>query len=325
MSSLTHTKQPKKNRTGIPRGVAARVQFLSDRTCCVCRTPNKPIQIHHLDENPSNHEEVNLSVLCLDCHDKTMIKGGFGRKLDAEQIVLYREDWYKSVKNNRASDNNSRPEEESLHDLTYATSIAEIYREANDFESLARHYHAIGNVELRDKYIEQAIVHGCDPETLIYLRSIQQRIDLIPESVLVERASELEDRKRILSRARFHKQLNNWLESTSDYIAGISDRLVEKRYFTAAIYLKELFESGAVERLFEKALQDAEDRKDLWWQVRALEELERYDDARELILRHENEILNSEDNLLFRELLALAKGDRTEWLEARKALARTGN
>jgi len=72
-------------------------------------------------------------------------------------------------------------------------------------------------------------------------------------------------------------------------------------------------------------LQDADDRNDLWWQVRALEELGRYDDSRELVLQHEEEILMSEDNLLFRELLALAKGDRTEWLEARKALARTGN
>lgn len=325
MPSTKPARRPKKERTEIPRGVAARVQFLSDRTCCVCRTPDKPIQIHHLDENPNNHTEENLAVLCLDCHDKTMIRGGFGRKLDAEQIVLYREDWYRSVSNARASDDDSHAEEESLHDLTYATTIAEIYREKGNFEALARHYHLIGNIELRDKYIEQAIANGCDAETVIYLRSIQKRIELVPDSVLLERIEELKDKKWILERARFHKHIGKHLEAASDYVDGVSARLQERRYFTAAYYLKELAESGIVERLFEKALQDAEDRNDLWWQVRALEELGRYDDSRELVLQHEEEILKSEDNLLFRELLALAKGDRTEWLEARKALARTGN
>lgn len=325
MTTTKPARRPKKDRTEIPRGVAARIQFLSDRTCCVCRIPNKPIQIHHLDENPGNHAEANLAVLCLDCHDKTMIRGGFGRKLDSEQVALYREDWYRSVINARASDDDSHSEDEPLHDLTYATSIAEIYREDSNYEALARHYHLIGNVELRDKYIEQAIVQGCDAESVVYLRSIQQKIELIPEPVLLERTEELKDRKRILGRARFHKQVGKHIEAASDYVEGISDRLKENRYFTAAYYLKELSESGLVERLFEKALQDAEERNDLWWQVRALEELGRYDDSRELVLQHEKEILKSEDNLLFRELLALAKGDRVEWLEARKALARTGN
>lgn len=254
-----------------------------------------------------------------------MIRGGFGRKLDSEQIILYRDDWYRSVHSSRASNVYALPEDESLHDLTYATTIAEIYREEGDYEALARHYHLIGNAELRDKYIELAITRGCDAETVIYLRSIQNKTDLIPEAVLSKRLEQIEDRKWILSKARFYNQIGKHLESASAYVEGISDRLRENRYFTAAFYLKELSNSEIVERLFEKALQDAEERHDLWWQVRALDELGRYDDSRELILKHEQEILQSEDNLLFMEMLALAKGDRAEWLEARKTLARTGN
>lgn len=325
MTSKKRTARPKKVRTDIPRDVAARIQFFSNRTCCICRIPDKPIQIHHLDENPNNHDEDNLAVLCLDCHDKTMIRGGFGRKLDAEQIVLYRLDWYRTVTNSRASNNDSHADEAPLHDLTYATTIAEIYREEENYDALARHYHLIGNVELRDKYIEQAISSDCDAGTVIYLRSIQKKIDLIPEHVLLKRTEELRDKKWTLARARFHKHIGKHLQAASDYVDGISDRLREERFFTAAYYLKELSKSGIIERLFERALQDAEDRKDLWWQVRALEELGRYDDSRELVLKHEKEILDGDDNLLFRELLALAKGDRTEWLEARKELARSGN
>lgn len=165
MTSTKPARRSKKDRIEIPRGVAARIQFLSDRTCCVCRTPDKPLQIHHLDENPNNHDENNLAVLCLDCHDKTMIRDGFGRKLDAEQIVLYLEDWYRSVRNSRASYDDSHAEDEPIHDLTYATTIAEIYRDEENLEALARHYHLIGNIELRDKNIERAIAHGCDAET----------------------------------------------------------------------------------------------------------------------------------------------------------------
>lgn len=83
----------KKKRMDIPKDIAAKALFLSDRTCCVCRIKGKPVQMHHIDENPSNNNISNLTVLCLDCHNETMIKGGFGRKLDAQQIVLYKNDW----------------------------------------------------------------------------------------------------------------------------------------------------------------------------------------------------------------------------------------
>jgi hypothetical protein len=60
----------------------------------VCRDRHKPVQIHHIDEDPSNGEPDNLAVLCFDCHRKTQLKGGFDRKLDAAQIRRYRSDWY---------------------------------------------------------------------------------------------------------------------------------------------------------------------------------------------------------------------------------------
>src|ERR1039458_4973453 len=70
----------RKTRTEIPAETAAQVLFASDRTCCVCRKPEKPVQIHHLDENPANNDADNLAVLCFDCHHETHIRGGFCRK-----------------------------------------------------------------------------------------------------------------------------------------------------------------------------------------------------------------------------------------------------
>ncbi len=45
----------RKDHTPIPDAIAAAVLFASDRTCCVCRVKGKPVQIHHLDEDPSNN------------------------------------------------------------------------------------------------------------------------------------------------------------------------------------------------------------------------------------------------------------------------------
>jgi len=82
----------KKNRVEIPPEVSARVLFESDRICCICRQ-KRPVQIHHMDENPANNDPENLAVLCLDCHRDTQIRGGFDRKLDEGQVRLYRDDW----------------------------------------------------------------------------------------------------------------------------------------------------------------------------------------------------------------------------------------
>jgi hypothetical protein len=84
-------------RVPIPTDVSAKVLVAHDRTCCVCQERGKRVQIHHIDENNSNNDEANLAVLCFDCHDLTMIKGGFGRSLDAAQVTNYRDEWVARV------------------------------------------------------------------------------------------------------------------------------------------------------------------------------------------------------------------------------------
>src|SRR5437016_4380448 len=91
----------KKDRIPVPDGVATLLMFGSDRTCCVCRQRGEPIQIHHIDEEPSNNDLHNLAVLCFHCHDETQIRGGFGRKLDPAQVTYYRDDWHRRVEARR--------------------------------------------------------------------------------------------------------------------------------------------------------------------------------------------------------------------------------
>jgi hypothetical protein len=91
-----------KNRTPIPEDIAAAILFKQDHTCCVCQIKGKPVQIHHIDEDPSNHAPENLALLCFECHEETHIRGGFGRKLRAAEVVVYRDNWEKRVTERRA-------------------------------------------------------------------------------------------------------------------------------------------------------------------------------------------------------------------------------
>ena len=87
----------KKIRIPVPDPVKAQVLFMSDRTCCVCEERGRAVQIHHIDENPSNNDPANLAVLCLLCHDETMLSGGFGRKLTSSLVAVYRDAWVARV------------------------------------------------------------------------------------------------------------------------------------------------------------------------------------------------------------------------------------
>lgn len=89
-------------RPPVPEDKATEVLYGADRTCCVCRKRRRSIQIHHLDGDRTNNAFDNLVALCVQCHDDTQVKGGFGRKLNRELIVRYRNEWYEIVKERRA-------------------------------------------------------------------------------------------------------------------------------------------------------------------------------------------------------------------------------
>ena len=90
-----------KVRVGISVDLATEVMFTSDNTCCVCRERGKALQLHHIDEDPSNNIAANLALLCLECHNDTQLKGGFGRKLNAPLVTRYRDEWLMRVEGRR--------------------------------------------------------------------------------------------------------------------------------------------------------------------------------------------------------------------------------
>jgi hypothetical protein len=89
-----------KKRTSMTDEVAAEVFYLHDGSCCVCGE-KLARQIHHLDENPANHELDNLALLCLQHHHETQVKGGFSRTLSPKVVRKFRDEWISGVQQYR--------------------------------------------------------------------------------------------------------------------------------------------------------------------------------------------------------------------------------
>jgi hypothetical protein len=139
-----------KKRVSIPADVAADVLFNSDGTCCRCNERGKSVQIHHIDEDPSNNGRENLALLCLQCHDETQVSGGFGRHLNAELVVRYRDAWLARVVQRReASDRQAIAKVTGTHDaLERPREEAVAVLQAQPSETISVQEHI--EVELRD-------------------------------------------------------------------------------------------------------------------------------------------------------------------------------
>jgi hypothetical protein len=297
-------------RTRIPAAIQAKVQFDSDRTCCVCRTPGKPIQIHHIDDNPANHAYVNLAVLCRDCHDLTMIRGTFNRRLDADVVTLYRDDWIGLVAQHRP-DSSSRAavrQAESSIDFAGVVHKLEILKERKQYLFLAIEYDRLGNITLRDKYIELALKTDPSDFATLFLRSLQGQSAKVPAKI-VARIINLQTKNQDWCQlARTYFDIRDHANAAISYCRGIIQSFEEGNVFSAAYYLKEMTERKLFVPLFQQTYEENEKKADFWWALRSLQELEWWSEADAFLLRNEERIVRKGDPLLLKQLYA-AKGD----------------
>jgi hypothetical protein len=310
----------KKSETTIPPETAAKVLFLADRTCCVCRKQGKPVQIHHIDGNHENHDIRNLSVLCLDCHTETQISGGFHRKLDAHQVILYRDDWNACVNRRRAITDatDGDGDDHSGPDIQALTTTLDILAQRKQYWLLAIRYNSIGNIDLRDKYIELALAENNDDDDLtIFLRGLQGRKDLIPKDLIervIERRKGYKDWSQL---ARVYKDIGDSKNAVLMYCKSIIEDVEQDEAFPAAFYLKEMCEEGLAEKLFEEAFKKFSESGDLWWQVRSLQELGWNSELKQLLISNRSRIESSGNTLLLQYLYE-ATGEKEKYYEQMK-------
>ena len=86
-----------KRRIRLPDQLAEEVLFRANHTCCICLQAGKDVQIHHIDEDPSNNIAENLAVLCLDDHSKVTGTPGLGRKYTTAEVRRYKVTWERKM------------------------------------------------------------------------------------------------------------------------------------------------------------------------------------------------------------------------------------
>jgi hypothetical protein len=287
-------------RVPVPDDDAAKALFYSDRTCCVCRAPKKPLQIHHIDDDNSNNVLENLAVLCLDCHTETQIKGGFARRLDAAQVRLYRDEWLdkigRSARGRRADTGRDSPSapftvEAEAGDSAQKHERVELrlmeMEETERLTDLALDYHHSGRFALRDKYIEKALLNKDVPvEDQLFFRSLQGKVHLVDAAQIKRQFDEWKTGKNWSSLARACLHLGRHDEAVEYYCLTGIEGLKEGNPFLAGFYIKEMIDGKLVAYLFERALHQAKEKNDVWWQIRSLQELGRDDEIDGLVLQN---------------------------------------
>jgi hypothetical protein len=105
----------KKSRPNIDPDLVARLMFQNRHMCCVCHELRKSVQIHHIDEDPSNNDWENLAVLCLDCHSRVTGDEGLGRRYSVQEVILFKNGWEQqcaAFHQQEAAENNSEGDDE---------------------------------------------------------------------------------------------------------------------------------------------------------------------------------------------------------------------
>jgi len=77
----------------------AEILSRSNNRCCVCQTPF--VQLHHIDEGPSNNEIDNLAPLCPNCHSQAHSKSMLTTNLTASRLKVLRDRWYGYCENRK--------------------------------------------------------------------------------------------------------------------------------------------------------------------------------------------------------------------------------
>ncbi len=118
-----------------------------------------------------------------------------------------------------------------------------------------------------------------------------------------------------------YRSLNRPVDGVSATCRGIVAALEAGNIFSAGFYLKEMAAEGDAFELFAIALEKAKSDGNIWWQVRALTEMDMQSEADDL-LRANKETIEASGELHLMQALAVADSDDMRFIELCKQEAR---
>ncbi|MBB5337680.1 hypothetical protein [Tunturiibacter gelidoferens] len=193
--------------------------------------------------------------------------------MDSDQVILYRSDWQAIVSRNRAEQRATQITEDDKLNLGSLISRIEELKTQKDYEELIFIFNNLNETELRDKYIGLFLAKKRPFEQELYFRSMQGRLDLLSPLALKNHLANYELLQDWQDLARDYFLLGDKLNGTKYMCKHVVEAISKGNFFNAAFCVRSLMLNAPIDSLFEKALVDSREKKDLFWELRSLEEL----------------------------------------------------
>lgn len=147
-------------RIKVPAATADDLLVANSHTCCICREPRQPVEIHHINGNPRDNRSMNLAVLCRNCHGLVSSRGPLGRSYSASEVQQYKQQW-ETVCEEAAADEQDgidEPEDDLYETKLLGANEHKFYRfEMDEWQEL------IGSIAA-DAYVDVVICEEADFE-----------------------------------------------------------------------------------------------------------------------------------------------------------------
>lgn len=89
----------KKTRKKVNTDLEYEILYKCAQVCCVCRN-SKNVEIHHIDEDPSNNIEDNLVAVCRNCHGDAHTHRKLSQNLTRQKLLNLKKKWEEEVADN---------------------------------------------------------------------------------------------------------------------------------------------------------------------------------------------------------------------------------
>jgi hypothetical protein len=170
----------KKTRTPISEAIRLDVIGKCNNRCCICQTPF--VQIHHVDEDPSNNSPDNLAPLCPNCHNHAHAKGVTTVHLTAARIKSLRDRWYEYCERRRDGSNISPNALLKLKNFVRAIGLAQ-YGWSKTFAAIDPAYKDMN----RDEIIDHVFATSNRDDLVTYLETVKYMYQVSPHNEDVQR------------------------------------------------------------------------------------------------------------------------------------------
>lgn len=120
-------------RRALPEVQKNRLYEKNGNSCCICKSTNIGLNLHHIDQDPSNNNDDNIAVLCVQEHDLHHRPSRYNKHLDLTKEVISqkKKNWESFIQESKKDHPNILAVINAFGDKTNITAIRIIFQWAD--------------------------------------------------------------------------------------------------------------------------------------------------------------------------------------------------